>query len=135
MVIRMRMILSETRTTSNTFSHHFSASIIPTPPVPLPFPDQKSLKRESLPTICFTPSLFHLVSWRQHRSTLLHDTVSTTSLDFLCIVPNTEGLWAFAGFATRARPCSSKPPSRQAGDTTDYSLEHRLSFFLYFDLS
>ena len=87
MVIRMRMILSETRTTSNTFSHHSSARRTPTPPVPLSFPDQKSLKRESFPTICLTPSIFHLVSWRQHRSTLLLDTVSTTSLAFCFIVP------------------------------------------------
>ena len=87
MVIRMRMILSETRTTSYTFSHHSSARRTPTPPVPLSFPDQKSLKRESFPTICLTPSIFHLVSWRQHRSTLLLDTVSTTSLAFCFIVP------------------------------------------------
>ena len=46
----------------------------------------KSLKRESFPTICLTPSIFRLVSWRQHRSTLL-DTVSTTSLAFCFIVP------------------------------------------------
>ena len=87
MVIRMRMILSETRTTSNTSSHHSSARRTPTPPVPLSFPDQKSLKRDSFPTICLTPSIFHLVSWRQHRSTLLLDTVSTTSLAFCFIVP------------------------------------------------
>ena len=87
MDIRIRLILSERRTTSYTLYHHSSASRIPTPPVPLSFPDQKSLKRESLATIRCTPSLFRFVSWRQHRSTLLQDTVSTTSLVFPCIVP------------------------------------------------
>ena len=83
----MRIILSETRTTSNTFSHHSSARRTPTPPVPMSFPDQNILKRESFPTICFTPSYFHLVSWRQHKSTPLRDTVSTTSLALPRIVP------------------------------------------------
>ena len=35
---------------------------------------------------------------------------------------NTKRFWAFAGFANRAQPCSSTPPSCQAGDAIDYSM-------------
>ena len=123
----MRMILSETRTTSNTFSHHSSARRTPTPPVPLSFPDQKSLKRESFPTICLMPSIFHLVSWRQHRSTLLLDTVSTTSLAFCFIVPTLsvptqKDFGHLLDSPLGPDPAAPHPPSCQARDATDYSM-------------
>ena len=72
------MILSETLITSNTFSHQFSASKIPTPQVPSSFPQPKYLYRESLPAISLR-LVFQRFSCKQHRSTLLLDMVSPTS--------------------------------------------------------
>ena len=82
----MRMILSETLITSNTSSHHFSASSILTPQVPSSFPQPKYLYRESLPAISLR-LVFQRVSCKQHRSTLLLDMVSTTSEAFPLIEP------------------------------------------------
>ena len=81
----MRMILSETLITLNTFSHHFSASRIPTPQVPS-FSQPKYLYRESLPAISLR-LVFQRISCKQHRSTLLLDMVSTTSEALLLIEP------------------------------------------------
>ena len=78
-MIFTRMIRSETRLTSNTFSIHFSATNTPTPAVPLLFPDQNSLYLESLPVIIRQWPPRYLVSWTQQRSTFLRDSVSTTS--------------------------------------------------------
>ena len=78
-MIFTRMIRSETRLTSNTFSIHFSATNTPTPAVPLLFPDQNSLSLESLPVIIRQWPPRYLVSWTQQRSTFLRDYVSTTS--------------------------------------------------------
>ena len=78
-MIFTRMIRSETRLTSNTFSIHFSATNTPTPAVPLLFPDQNSLYLESLPVIIQQWPPRYLVSWTQQRSTFLRDSVSTTS--------------------------------------------------------
>ena len=82
----MRMILSETLITSNTFSHHFSASRIPTPQVPPSFPQPKYFYRETLSAISLR-LVFQRVSCKQHRSTFLLDMVSTTSEAFLLIEP------------------------------------------------
>ena len=82
----MRMILFETLITSNTFSHHFSASRIPTPQVPSFFPQPKYLYRESLPAISLR-LLLERVSWKQHRSTPLLNMVSTTSEALSLIEP------------------------------------------------
>ena len=127
MVIRMRMILSETRTTSNTFSHHSSASRIPTPPVPLSFPDQKSFEARIsadylLYAFSFPPSLLETAQVYSSPRHSLHHFIRFPPHRAHIECAKTEGLWAFAGFATRARPCSSTPPSLQAGDTTDYSM-------------
>ena len=73
-----RMILSETLRASNT-SIHSSATITPTPAVPLLFPDQNSLYLVSLPLITLQWLPWYQVSCRQQRSTLLLDSVSTTS--------------------------------------------------------
>ena len=78
-MIFTRMIRSETRFTSNTFSIHFSATNTPTPAVPLLFPDQNSLYLEFLPVIIRQWPPRYLVSWTQQRSTFLRDSVSTTS--------------------------------------------------------
>ena len=78
-MIFTRMIRSETRLTSNTFSIHFSTTNTPTPAVPLLFPDQNSLYLESLPVIIRQWPPRYLVSWTQQRSTFLRDSVSTTS--------------------------------------------------------
>ena len=82
----MGMILSEALITSNTFSHHFSASRIPTPQVPSSFPQPKYLCRETLPAISLR-LVFQRVSCKQHRLTLLLDVVSTTSEAFPLIEP------------------------------------------------
>ena len=47
---------------------------------PCHFQTKRVWSESSFPAIYLTPSIFHLVSWRQHRSTLLLDTVSTISL-------------------------------------------------------
>ena len=78
-MIFTRMIRSETRLTSNTFSIHFSSTNTSTPAVPLLFPDQNSLYLESLPVIIRQWPPWYLVSWTQQRSTFLWDSVSTTS--------------------------------------------------------
>ena len=80
------MILSETLITSNTFSHLFSASRIPTPQVPSSFPQPKYLYQESLPAIS-SRLVFQRVSCKQHRSTLLLNMVSTISEALLLIKP------------------------------------------------
>ena len=78
-MIFTRMIRSETRLTSNTFSIHFSATNTPTPAVPLLFPHLNSLYPESLPLIIRQWPPWYLVFWTQQRSTFLRDSVSTTS--------------------------------------------------------
>ena len=78
-MIFTRMIRSETRLTSNTFSIHFSATNTPTTAVPLLFPHLNSLYPESLPLIIRQWPPWYLVFWTQQRSTFLRDSVSTTS--------------------------------------------------------
>ena len=78
-MIFTRMIRSETRLTSNTFSIHFSATNTPTPAVPLLFPDQNSLYLESLPVIIRQWPPQYLVSMDTTKVYFSRDSVSTTS--------------------------------------------------------
>ena len=121
----MRIILSETLTTSNTLSHLSSARRIPTPPVPV-ISRPKHFEARVFSNYCFTPSFFHLVSWRQHKSTPLRDTVSTTSLAFFRIMPTLSVPARNVFRHSLDSPLGPNPaaphPSCKAGDATDYSM-------------
>ena len=83
-IIAMR---SDTLLMSKAFSVHSSERRIPTPLLSFSFPTQSILQRESLPSIIRADVPRHLIPWRQQRSMLLLNIVSTTSLDLPLQVP------------------------------------------------
>ena len=142
MVIRTRMILSETRTTSNTFSHHSSARRTPNSTSALVISRPKEFEARVfsnylLNAFHFPPGLL--------ETTQVHSSPRHCLHHFTCFLlhrahikcANTKRFWAFAGFATRARPCSSTPPklpSRRRYRLL-YGCRHRLNVFFDSDMS
>ena len=125
--IRMRMILSETQTTSNTFSHHSSARRTPNSISALVISRPKKFEARVFSN--YLLNAFHFQTGLL-ETTQVHSASRHCLHHFTCFLlhrahikcANTKRFWAFAGFATRARPCSSTPMSCQAGDATDYSM-------------
>ena len=117
MVIRMRMILSQTRTTSNTiFCCQSKSNSTSTLFISRPKEFEASLSHLFI---------FHLVYWRQHRSTLLRDTVSTTSLASPFIVPTLSVPTRNEFVHLLDSPLGPDPAAQhpcQAGDTTDFCM-------------
>ena len=83
--------------TSNTLSTHFSANKTPTPLLPSLLLIKKQLYLESLPSIILADAPLYLHSCIQHKSFLLLEIVSATSLDLLLNVP-TFGLAVLNAF-------------------------------------